>query len=275
LPHHQNTLQKQLTNSGSNGSLIEMRQVSKAYQTPSGSFTALRDISLHVQGNEFVAVVGKSGSGKSTLINLLTGIDRPSTGEVIVAGTPLHKLNENQLALWRGRNVGIVFQFFQLLPTLTVLENIILPMDLCNMYTAALRRDRAMALLKQVGISEQAHKLPATLSGGQQQRAAIARALANDPPLLVADEPTGNLDTKTADAVLNLFTDLVAQGKTVVLDVRRYISRQVLLVDGRIADGAQTEASQLESGEVLPIRATDLQDSHGSSVVAQNKEVLP
>lgn len=256
MPHHQNTLQNRLANSDSNGPLIEMRRVSKAYQTPSGSFTALRDISLHVQGNEFVAIVGKSGSGKSTLINLLTGIDRSSTGEVIVAGTPLHKLNENQLALWRGRNVGIVFQFFQLLPTLTVLENIMLPMDLCNMYTAASRSDRAMMLLKQVGISEQAHKLPVTLSGGQQQRAAIARALANDPPLIVADEPTGNLDTKTADAVFNLFTDLVAQRKTVVLvtherDVRRYTSRQVLLVDGRIADDVQVEANQLESGEAL------------------------
>jgi putative ABC transport system ATP-binding protein len=234
-----------------------MGRVNKAYQTPSGSFTALRDINLQVQRNEFVAIVGKSGSGKSTLINLLTGIDRPSMGEVIVAGTPLHKLNENQLALWRGRNVGIVFQFFQLLPTLTVLENVMLPMDLCNMYTRAIRRERAMALLKQVGITEQAQKLPATLSGGQQQRAAIARALANDPPLIVADEPTGNLDTRTADAVLNLFTDLVAQGKTVVLvtherDVKRYTSQQVLLVDGRIADGAQAEAYQLESGEVLP-----------------------
>jgi putative ABC transport system ATP-binding protein len=231
--------------------------VSKAYQTPSGSFIALRDISLQVQSNEFVAIVGKSGSGKSTLINLLTGIDRPSTGEVMVAGTPIHTLSENQLALWRGRTVGIVFQFFQLLPTLTVLENVMLPMDLCNKYAAGIRRDRAMALLERVGITKQAQKLPAALSGGEQQRAAIARALANDPRLIAADEPTGNLDTRTADAVLTLFADLVAQGKTVVLvtherDVKRYISRQVTLVDGRVADDAQAETKQLESGEVLP-----------------------
>jgi putative ABC transport system ATP-binding protein len=240
-----------------NESLLEIRQVSKVYQTPSGSFTALRDISLHVQRNEFVAIVGKSGSGKSTLINLITGIDRPSTGEVIVADTPIHTLSENQLALWRGRNVGIVFQFFQLLPTLTVLENIMLPMDLGNRYPAGIRHTRAITLLERVGIAEQAHKLPAMLSGGQQQRAAIARALANDPPLIVADEPTGNLDTHTADAVLNLFTELVAQGKTVVLvthehNIGRYISRQVTLVDGRIADGVQAEVDQLESGEVRP-----------------------
>jgi putative ABC transport system ATP-binding protein len=256
LHSHQNTLHKQGASSGPNESLIELHQVSKVYQTPSGSFTALRDISLHVQKNEFVAVVGKSGSGKSTLINLITGIDRPSTGEVAVAGTPIHALSENQLARWRGRNVGIIFQFFQLLPTLTVLENIMLPMDLCNTYAVSSRRDRAMTLLERVGITEQADKLPAALSGGQQQRAAIARALANDPPLIVADEPTGNLDSRTADAVFDLFTDLVVQGKTVVLvtherDVRRYISRQVLLSDGRIADGSQAETDQLASGEVL------------------------
>src|SRR6266567_5323849 len=169
-------------NKQENESLLEIHQVSKTYQTPSGSFTALRDISLHVQRNEFVAIVGKSGSGKSTLINLITGIDRPSTGEVIVADTPIHTLSENQLALWRGRNVGIVFQFFQLLPTLTVLENIMLPMDLGNRYPAGIRHTRAMTLLERVGIAEQAHKLPAMLSGGQQQRAAISRAMAKDPP---------------------------------------------------------------------------------------------
>jgi putative ABC transport system ATP-binding protein len=256
MSSHQNTQHTQWASSGPNESLIELCRVSKAYQTPSGSFTALHDINLHVRKNEFVAVVGKSGSGKSTLINLITGIDRPSTGEVTIAGTPIHRLRENQLAGFRGRTVGIVFQFFQLLPTLTVLENVMLPMDLCNTYTTGVRHDRAMALLERVGITEQAQKLPATLSGGQQQRAAIARALANDPPLVVADEPTGNLDTSTADAVLALFTDLVAQGKTVVLvtherDVRRYVSRQVTLVDGRIADDIQAKADQLSSGEVL------------------------
>jgi len=256
LSHHQNKVQIQRERSGLNAPLISLRQVSKAYQTPSGSFIALCDIDLDVHKNEFVAIVGKSGSGKSTLVNLITGIDRPSTGEITVAGTPLHRLREKQLAGFRGRTVGIVFQFFQLLPTLTILENVMLPMDLCNTYATALRHDRALALLEQVGIVEQAQKLPMTLSGGQQQRAAIARALANDPPLLVADEPTGNLDTKTAEAVFDIFAGLVAQGKTVVLvtherDVRRYTNRQVVLVDGRIVGDAQAKAEQLPSREAL------------------------
>lgn len=256
MDSHQNTLHKQQASNGPTESLIELSQVSKAYQTPSGTFTALRDISLQVQKEEFVAVVGKSGSGKSTLLNLITGIDRPSSGEITIAGTPLHRLREKQLASFRGRTVGIVFQFFQLLPTLTVLENVMLPMDLCNTYATGIRRNRALALLERVGIAEQAQKLPVTLSGGQQQRAAIARALANDPPLIVADEPTGNLDSRTADAVLSLFTDLVAQGKTVVLvtherDVSRYTSRRVVLIDGRVANDVQAETNQLSSGEVL------------------------
>ncbi|GHO93695.1 ABC transporter ATP-binding protein [Reticulibacter mediterranei] len=255
MPHHRNTIQHHLASSSSAGSLLTLHQVSKAYQTPSGSFIALRDIDLGIHQNEFVAVVGKSGSGKSTLINLITGIDRPSTGEVMVDGTPIHRLSENQLALWRGRNVGIVFQFFQLLPVLTIIENVMLPMDLCNTYPASLRRDRALTLLEQVGIAAQAQKLPTALSGGEQQRAAIARALANDPPLIVADEPTGNLDTRTADAVLKLFTDLVVQGKTVVFvtherDIRRHVSRQITLVDGRVDDDARGEAHHRASGEV-------------------------
>lgn len=255
MSHQQNALQAQSERSRPGEVLIELHQVSKAYQTPSGDFPALRDISLRVLKHEFVAIVGKSGSGKSTLINLITGIDRPSNGEVIVVGTSLHTLNENRLALFRGRTIGIVFQFFQLLPTLTILENIMLPMDLCHTYASRLRQERALALLERVGIAEQAHKLPTTLSGGQQQRAAIARALANDPPLLVADEPTGNLDSKTADEMLSLFTDLVAEGKTVVLvtherDVSSYISRQVMLLDGRIAEDTQVKAGRLASGEV-------------------------
>lgn len=247
MRHHQNSTIQKAPPSGSNESLIDIRQVSKAYQTPSGSFTALREISLRIQKNELAAIVGKSGSGKSTLINLITGIDRPSTGEVTVAGAPIHALSENKLAMWRGRNVGIVFQFFQLLPTLTVLENVMLPMDFCNTYPARVRRDRAMTLLESVGIAQQANRLPAALSGGQQQRAAIARALANDPPLLVADEPTGNLDSQTADAVLDLFTELVASGKTVVLvtherDVRRFATRIILLNDGRLVPEASEHA---------------------------------
>ena len=167
-----------------NGSIIHLDQVVKAYHNGVGDVTVLREVSLQVKAGEAVGVVGPSGSGKSTLINMIAGIDRPTSGEVMVTGQPVHKLNENQLARWRGRNVGVIFQFFQLLPTLSVVENVMLPMDFCGVYHSRERQARAMALLEQVGLSDQAHKLPNTLSGGQQQRAAIARALANDPPLL-------------------------------------------------------------------------------------------
>jgi putative ABC transport system ATP-binding protein len=220
-------------------SLIELRGVSKAYDVAAGQFLALKGIDMRVEAREFVAVVGKSGSGKSTLINMITGIDYPTSGEVFVASTPIHTLNQEQLAIWRGKHVGIVFQFFQLLPTLTIAENVALPMDFCNMYAPRERRERALRLLEKVGIAEQADKLPADLSGGQQQRAAIARALANDPPLLVADEPTGNLDSQTSDAVMKLFAELAAEGKTVVMvtherDLSRYFTRSILLSDGKI-----------------------------------------
>jgi putative ABC transport system ATP-binding protein len=170
-----------------------------------------------VSQGEFVSIVGPSGSGKSTLLNMITGIDRPTSGQVVVGGEPIHELSENELARWRGRNVGVIFQFFQLLPTLSVLENVMLPMDFCSVLKRRERKDRAMELLEQVGIADQAHKLPSALSGGQQQRAAIARALANDPPVIVGDEPTGNLDTATADEVFALFEGLAARGKTLVI----------------------------------------------------------
>jgi putative ABC transport system ATP-binding protein len=233
--------------SGGNGPsdkpIIDLRQVVKTFETPSGPFTALRNINLQVRAGERIAVVGKSGSGKSTLINLIAGIDRPSAGEVSVAGAAVHALNQEQLARWRGRKVGVVFQFFQLLPTLTVAENVMLPMDFCDTLPARERRDRAVALLERVGITEQADKLPATLSGGQQQRAAIARALANDPPIIVADEPTGNLDSHTSEAVLRLFSGLAEEGKTVMLvtherDVTSYVTRTITLADGAIVAGA-------------------------------------
>jgi putative ABC transport system ATP-binding protein len=219
--------------------LIELIGVTKAYDVAAGEFLALKGINIQVDEGEFVAVVGKSGSGKSTLINMITGIDNPTSGEVFVASTPIHALNQEQLAVWRGKNVGVVFQFFQLLPTLTVVENIVLPMDFCNAYPQRERRERAIALLEKVGIVEQADKLPSNLSGGQQQRAAIARALANNPPLLVADEPTGNLDSHTSEAVMQLFADLAAEGKTVVMvtherDLRRYFTRTISLSDGEI-----------------------------------------
>ncbi|WP_423068887.1 ABC transporter ATP-binding protein [Devosia sp. CN2-171] len=216
--------------------LIVMSRVGKTYETPAGTFTALSGIDLDIDRGDFLAVVGKSGSGKSTLINLLTGIDRASTGSITVAGVSITGKSETALAAWRGRNVGIVFQFFQLLPTLTVAENVMLPMDLCGTYVGK-RRERAMELLGRVGIGDQADKFPSALSGGQQQRAAIARALANDPPLLVADEPTGNLDSRTADDVLGLFADLSARGTTVVIvtherDIAARVDRNIVLRDG-------------------------------------------
>ena len=222
--------------------LIELRKVSKAYNVAAGEFLALKEVDMDADAGEFVAVVGKSGSGKSTLINMITGIDTPTSGEVFVAGTAVHAMDQEQLAVWRGRNVGVVFQFFQLLPTLTVAENIILPMDFCNTFPVNERRGRAISLLEKVGIAEQADKLPADLSGGQQQRAAIARALANDPPLIVADEPTGNLDSATSDAVMQLFANLAAEGKTVLMvtherDLTQYFTRSIALADGVIING--------------------------------------
>ncbi|NJN18606.1 MAG: ATP-binding cassette domain-containing protein [Oscillochloris sp.] len=221
--------------------LIDLRNIVKTYQSAAGSFTALKGVSLAVDRGEFVAVIGKSGSGKSTLINMVTGIDRPTTGEVIVAGTPVHTLSEGKMSVWRGRHLGIIFQFFQLLPTLTVVENVMLPMDFCKMYTPSERRKRAMMLLEQVEMTENADKLPSAISGGQQQRVAIARALANDPPILIADEPTGNLDSKTAGAVFALFDGLVKQGKTIVMvthdnDLARRASRSVIVSDGEIVN---------------------------------------
>ena len=188
-----------------------------------------------------MAIIGKSGSGKSTLINMITGIDRPTSGEVLVGDVPVHTLSEGQMAAWRGRNLGIIFQFFQLLPALTIIENVMLPMDFCNMYTPRERPERAMQLLAQVEMAEQAHKLPSAVSGGQQQRVAIARALANDPPVLIADEPTGNLDSKTANAVFQLFASLVANGKTVVMvthdsDLAKRVDRAVIVADGAIVN---------------------------------------
>jgi putative ABC transport system ATP-binding protein len=219
--------------------LISLSGVSKQYECVAGPIFALREVSLEIAAGEFVAIIGKSGSGKSTLINLLTGIDSPSSGTIRVAATPVHSLDDDALSRWRGRSVGIVFQFFQLLPTLTVAENVMLPMDFCNTYPGRERRGRALALLEQMGIAEQADKLPAALSGGQQQRAAIARALANDPPLIVADEPTGNLDSRTATEVMEFFAQLAHSGKTVVMvtherDLERYFARSITLSDGTL-----------------------------------------
>jgi len=221
--------------------VIELRGLARTYPTPEGRFTALAATDLDLRSGELVAIVGKSGSGKSTLINLIAGIDRPTAGSVRVAGTALEALDESELAAWRGRNVGIVFQFFQLLPTLSIIENVMLPIDFAATLRPAAARSRARELLARVGIADQADKLPSALSGGQQQRAAIARALANDPVVILADEPTGNLDSHTAAAVLELLASLAREGKTVVivtheLDIERIANRVITLADGRVVD---------------------------------------
>ena len=236
-----------------NNQLIELHEVIKTYKSAAGSFTALKGVDLKVNEGEFVAVIGKSGSGKSTLINMITGIDRPTSGQVLVGDTAVHTLNEGQMAEWRGRNLGVIFQFFQLLPTLTVIENVMLPMDFCNMYSRRERYERAMYLLDLVEMTEHADKLPSATSGGQQQRVAIARALANDPPILVADEPTGNLDSKTANAIFQLFTDLVKkEDKTILMvthdaDLATRVTRTIVIADGEIVDQRWNEEEKAES----------------------------
>ena len=220
--------------------LIRLRGVTRRYTGGAGELCALDDVNLELPGACFVAVLGRSGSGKSTLVNMVAGLDRPSAGTIEVGSAAIHELNEDALATWRGNHVGIVFQFFQLLPTLTVAENVALPMDFCGRCSSAAARVRALQLLESVGIVEQADKLPSALSGGQQQRVAIARALANDPDLVVADEPTGNLDSKTAEDVLQLLLGLAERGKTVLMVTHdaRLAARAdlaVTLVDGRVA----------------------------------------
>ncbi len=226
----------------SNGYLVDLQRVVKTFEGAAGVFTALKGIDLQVQAGEFVAIVGKSGSGKSTLINMITGIDRPTSGEVWVDQTAVHLLKEGQIAVWRGHAIGLVFQFFQLLPTLTAVENVMLPMDYGQRYPRQERPERAMHLLAQVGMADYAHRLPSALSGGQQQCIAIARALANDPPILAADEPTGNLDSITAETIFRLFESLVDSGKTILMvthdnDLARRARRTIVLADGLIVDG--------------------------------------
>jgi putative ABC transport system ATP-binding protein len=220
-------------------SLIDLRQVVKKYNGLAGGVVALKGIDLQVKPGEFVVVTGKSGSGKTTLVNMITGLDQSTAGEIWVNGTPVHKLGVEKAARWRGQTVGVVFQSFELLPTLSVLRNVMLPMDFAHRYSIRQRRERAMRLLEQVEIAEHAHKPPTAVSGGQQQRVAIARAMANDPPILVADEPTGSLDSATAGAVLRVFERLVEQGKTVVLvthdkDIAKRATRAITLADGKV-----------------------------------------
>lgn len=220
--------------------IIELNQVTKSYTQGERNFTALKNIHLTIRKGDYVAVVGKSGSGKSTILNLITGIDHPTNGRVKVNGIDIHDLNESQLASWRGKNIGIVFQFFQLIPTLTIIENILLAMEFVNTVPKNERQTRALSLLELVEIADHRDKFPAALSGGEQQRAAIARALANDPDILVADEPTGNLDSITAASVRDIFTNLVVEGKTVIVVTHENVDKQkfdkvITLKDGEIA----------------------------------------
>src|SRR4030066_656807 len=202
---------------GNGQPLIRLNGLKKSYFSAAGEFPALRGIDLEIKSGEFISIVGKSGSGKTTLINMIAGIDRPTAGEIRIGDTAVHKLSEGRMAVWRGRNIGIIFQFFQLLPMLSLIENIMLPMDFGRMYNLRQRKERALHLLDLVGIADHAYKLPSAVSGGQQQRAAIARALANDPPLVAADEPTGNLDSRTAGEIFDLFSAMVDQGTTVLV----------------------------------------------------------
>jgi putative ABC transport system ATP-binding protein len=197
--------------------LVEMHGIIKVFKVGGGEVTVLKGIDVQFQQGEFVSVVGRSGSGKSTLVNMLTGIDHPTRGTVRVGDTMIHKLSESRMSSWRGRNLGIVFQFFQLLPMLTLVENVMLPMDFCNLYSPGNREERALQLLGRVGLAEFAHQLPGAVSGGQQQSAAVARAMANDPPIIIADEPTGNLDSRTAEEVMELFEEMATQGKTLIM----------------------------------------------------------
>jgi putative ABC transport system ATP-binding protein len=228
--------------------LIDLRKVVKTYDSLAGSVTALQSIDLQVYPGEFLVVTGKSGSGKTTLVNMVTGLDRSTSGEVWVAGAPLHRFSTERAAKLRGKTMGVVFQSFELLPTLTVLQNVMLPMDFARRYSLRDARQRAMQLLEQVDIAEHAKKYPTALSGGQQQRLAIARAMANDPAILVADEPTGSLDSATATAVIDLFADLARQGRTIFLvthdkDVAERGSRMITLSDGELIDSEHQEGS--------------------------------
>ncbi len=219
--------------------LIRLRGITKAYETANGAFQALKGVNLDIYPGEFVAIVGKSGAGKTTLINMLTGVDHLTSGEVWIDGAPVHEMDENRLALWRGRTLGIIYQSFHLMPTLSLLHNVLLPMDFCGMFRGRKSAERALDLLRQVELEDHAHKTPSAISGGQQQRVAIARALANDPPIIVADEPTGRLDSVTAEMIFGIFQALVEQGKTILMvthdrSLSQRVSRTIQIADGEI-----------------------------------------
>ncbi len=222
-----------------NKSLIRIRGLVKTYKTAAGEFTALNSIDLDVYPGEFLGIIGKSGSGKTTLVNMITGVDHLTAGDVWVNGTQVNKLDENQLALWRGRKLGIIYQSFYLMPTLSLLDNVMMPPDFCGTFNGRTSPARALELLREVELEDHANKLPSAISGGQQQRVAIARALANDPPIIIADEPTGRLDSVTAETIFQIFLKLVEQGKTILMVTHDYslaqrMTRTLHLQDGEI-----------------------------------------
>jgi putative ABC transport system ATP-binding protein len=254
--------------------IIELQNIFKSFKsatTTSGQVTILKGVSLQINPGEFTGVIGPSGSGKSTMINMMTGIDRPTSGNITVLGQTISDMGENALAQWRGKNVGIIFQFFQLLPTLSARENVMLPMNFCGIGNRKERAERARYCLEVVGMADHADKLPATLSGGQQQRVAIARALANDPPLLIGDEPTGNLDSKTGEAVFSLFESLVEQGKTIVMvthdrGIADKLPRVIEVLDGMVVESVRNRPGvNGKDGRNSTVRTQDAKTTIGTA----------
>jgi len=244
-------------------SFIQTRNLTKTYETPAGPLNVLRGLDMEIGKGEFIALVGSSGGGKTTFLNMLTGVDKPTSGMVFVDGVDVANTSERKLTRWRGRNVGIVFQFFQLLPTLTVLENVIMPMDFCNVHKPKERRDKAMSLLERFDVVDQAHKTPDMLSGGQQQRVAIARALANDPPLVIGDEPTGNLDRMSAAVVFDTFYEMQEQGHTIIVvthdrEVVRDVPNVLTLQDGLVEATPLEAAARRQAREQQALRMSTL-----------------
>jgi putative ABC transport system ATP-binding protein len=234
-----------------NAPFLQLSNLVKVYPSAQGGVTALKGVSAEVGRGEFVGVLGRSGAGKSTLINMLTGVDKLNEGEIWMEGTPVHALNEDQVAFWRGRKVGVIYQSFELMPSLSLLDNVMLPMDFCDLYRRGESRERAMDLLRQVELQDHALKLPSAISGGQQQRVAIARALANDPPLIIADEPTGSLDSATAEIIIELFEGLVKEGKTIIMATHDHsmderFTHTITLDDGILAEEKHAEQPEAQ-----------------------------
>ncbi|MFN2173443.1 MAG: ABC transporter ATP-binding protein, partial [Candidatus Promineifilaceae bacterium] len=265
---------------GEDAPLISLRGVNKIYETAAGGFQALTDINLDVYKGEFLGVVGKSGAGKTTLLNVISGVSQATSGEVIYTpqqyGKPpvtINKMGEDELALWRGNNVGIVYQSFELLPMIDLVDNVMIPQDFTGHYSPQISQDRALELLDLVEIARHAYKLPAHISGGQKQRVAIARALVNDPPLILADEPTGNLDSVTADTIFRIFEKLVEQGQTIVMvthdhGLARRFSRKVRIVDGRLVSDEEAGEEEAPPPIVVSTAKDTAVEDEGSSAIA-------